>query len=226
MQPYFFPYIGYFQLIAAADKFVIYDNIKFTKKGWINRNRILLNGSDTIFSLPIKKDSDFLDIYERKLADDFDPKKLLNKFKGSYKNAPYFKPTFLLLEEVMFYEDKNLFNFLKFSLIKICSHLEIGTEFLVSSQIGIDHLLKGQNKVIALCKKMDADIYINAIGGLELYQKTVFFDNDIDLKFIKSSPIEYRQFEHPFISSLSIIDVLMFNPIARVKDLLDRYTLN
>ena len=60
MQPYLFPYIGYFQLIHSSDEFIIYDNIEYTKKGWINRNRILFNGSPQIFTIPLKKDSDFL----------------------------------------------------------------------------------------------------------------------------------------------------------------------
>ena len=90
MQPYFLPYIGYFQLIAAADLFIIYDNIKYTKKGWINRNRMLLNGTDKLFSLPLKKDSDFLDIVGREISQDFNPDKLLNQFKGAYIGAPYF----------------------------------------------------------------------------------------------------------------------------------------
>ncbi len=69
MQPYFFPYIGYFQLINTVDEFVVYDNIEFTKKGWINRNRILVNGKDEYITLPIKKDSDFLHVKDRFLAE-------------------------------------------------------------------------------------------------------------------------------------------------------------
>ena len=89
MQPYFFPYIGYFQLIASVDVFVVYDNIKYTKKGWINRNRILQNGKDVMFTLPLKKDSDFLDVRERELSADFDRVALLNKIRGTYQKAPY-----------------------------------------------------------------------------------------------------------------------------------------
>ena len=91
MQPYFFPYIGYFQLIAAVDMFIVYDNIKYTKKGWINRNRMLQNGKDVMFSLPLKSDSDYLDVCERELAADFNRDKLLNQFKGAYRRRPVFR---------------------------------------------------------------------------------------------------------------------------------------
>ena len=72
MQPYFFPYIGYFQLIKSVDEFVIYDNIQYTKKGWINRNRILVNGTDYLISLPLKKDSDYLNVVDRQLAESWE----------------------------------------------------------------------------------------------------------------------------------------------------------
>src|ERR1700680_880113 len=94
MQPYFFPYIGYFQLIDSVDLFIVYDNIKYTKKGWINRNRILLNGKDVTLSLPLKSDSDFLDIRDRELAADFNREKLVNQLSGAYRRAPYFRQVF------------------------------------------------------------------------------------------------------------------------------------
>ena len=117
MQPYFFPYIGYFQLIAAVELFIVYDNIKYTKKGWINRNRILQNGKDVIFSLPLKNASDHLDVRERYLAADFNREKLLNQIKGAYRSAPYFAPTLALIETIMRYDDANLFRFLHHSII-------------------------------------------------------------------------------------------------------------
>ena len=88
MQPYFFPYIGYFQLIASVDLFIVYDNIKYTKKGWINRNRILLNGKAVPFSLPLKSASDSLDLRDRELATDIDRERLVNQLYGAYRRAP------------------------------------------------------------------------------------------------------------------------------------------
>jgi len=221
MQPYFLPYIGYFHLISAVDLFIIYDNIKYTKKGWINRNRLLQNGKDVLFSLPLKKDSDFLDIRERKLAPDFKREKLLNQIKGAYQRAPYFEYVFPLVEQIVKYEDSNLFRFLHHSIIKICEYLGIKTEIKVSSNIDIDHDLKNQDKVLALCEAVSANTYVNAIGGTGLYNKLDFLNKGIDLKFIRSKTFEYPQFGDNFVPWLSIIDVIMFNPIETIKEYLD-----
>ena len=217
MQPYFFPYIGYFQLITAVDLFVVYDNIQYTKKGWINRNRMLQNGTDVIFSLPLKKDSDTLDVVQRELAADFNRDKLLSQFTGAYRRAPYFEQTFPLVERIVRYEDVNLFGFIHHSIVRTCEHLGIGTEIRVSSEIAIDHDLKGQDKVLALCRAVGANTYVNAIGGLELYERSDFAAQGIALKFIKARPFEYPQFGGAFIPWLSIVDVLMFNPLEAVR---------
>ena len=217
MQPYFFPYIGYFQLISAVDLFIVYDNIKYTKKGWINRNRMLRNGTDVMFSLPLKSDSDSLDVCERELASDFDRRKLLNQFTEAYRRAPYFAKTFPLVEQIVQYEDPNLFRFLHHSIVKSCDYLNIATEIRVCSQITIDHGLKNQEKVLALCEAVGAGTYVNAIGGIDLYSKEVFRKKGIDLKFIQSKPFEYVQFGDALVPWLSIIDVMMFNPLDTVQ---------
>jgi hypothetical protein len=217
MQPYFLPYIGYFQLIASVDQFIVYDNIKYTKKGWINRNRMLLNGTDVMFSLPLKKGSDSLDVLERELAADFDRTKLLNQFKGAYGGAPQFELTYPVLERIVRHEDANLFCYIYHSIVRLCEHLDIKTEIRISSEIAIDHELKGQDKVLALCKAAGADTYINTIGGVELYAKDDFRIQGIDLQFIKARPFEYAQFRAPFVPWLSIVDVLMFNPLNTVR---------
>ena len=217
MQPYFFPYIGYFQLIAAVDLFIVYDNIKYTKKGWINRNRMLQNGKDVTFSLPLKSDSDYLDVCARELAADFNRDKFLNPFKDAYRRAPYFTQTFPLIEQVVRYQDKNLFRFLHHSITRICEFLDIKTEIRISSEIAIDHQMKNQDKVLALCSAVGADVYVNAIGGMGLYAKEDFSKQDIDLKFIQSKPFEYAQFGNKFVPWLSIIDVMMFNPLDTIR---------
>ncbi len=218
MQPYFFPYIGYFQLIAAVDQFVVYDNIKYTKKGWVNRNRILQNGKDVTFSLPLKGDSDALNVCQRELAADFNREKLLNQLRGAYRCAPYFEQTWSLLEEVLRNTEHNLFGFIHHALASTCKHLDISTAILVSSEIDIDHTLKGQDKVLALCQALGATTYVNAIGGLELYSKDAFQKRGIELAFIRSKPFEYTQFGGDFVSWLSIIDVMMFNPLADIRE--------
>jgi len=221
MQPYFFPYIGYFQLIAAVDMFVVYDNIKYTKKGWVNRNRMLQNGKDVIFSLPLKNDSDYLNVCERELAEDFNRDKLLNQLGGAYRRAPYFTQTFPLIEQVIGYEERNLFGFLHHSIIRTCQHLKISTEITVSSDISIDHSLKSQDKVLTLCKAIGAGSYVNAIGGIELYSKDEFQAQGVKLNFIRSKSFEYAQFGNTFVPWLSIIDVMMFNPIDAIRECLE-----
>ena len=218
MQPYFFPYIGYFQMIAAVDQFIVYDNIKYTKKGWINRNRLLQNGKDEMFSLPLKSASDYLNVCERELAADFNRDKLLNQFKGAYRRAPYFVQTYPLIEQIVKYEEANLFRYLHHSIVQTCAHLGIQTEIKISSDISIDHGLKNQDKVLALCAAVGADTYVNAIGGMELYAKETFQQVGIELKFIHSKPFEYPQFDNEFVPWLSIIDVMMFNSIAAIQN--------
>jgi hypothetical protein len=217
MQPYFLPYIGYFQLIAAVDIFIVYDNIKYTKKGWINRNRILQDGKDVIFSLPLKKDSDHLDVCERELAVDFKRDKLLNQIKSAYQRAPYSSEIIPLVEQIIQYQNTNLFHFLHHSIARICEHLGITTEIRVSSSVAIDHELKSQDKVLALCNAVNANTYINAIGGMELYAKEPFQKHGIDLQFIRSEALEYPQLGNAFVPWLSIIDVMMFNSLDTVK---------
>jgi hypothetical protein len=219
MQPYLLPYIGYFQLINAADKFVVYDNIQFTKKGWINRNRILVNGKDEYITLPLKKDSDFLNIDERKLADTFKTEriKILRKLSGSYSKAPEFKSVYTLIESVFNNNEENLFSFIYQSLQAVCNYLDIKTAFVISSALPINHQLRSQDKVIAICKALHATEYINPIGGVDLYSKETFRQNNIELNFIKATAFDYKQFSNEFIPWLSIIDVLMFNPKEKVQ---------
>jgi hypothetical protein len=222
MQPYFMPYIGYFQLINSVDEFVIYDNIQYTKKGWINRNRILINGKDQLITLPLKKDSDYLDVVERELSESWekDKNKMLNVIKSSYNKAPYFQEIFELVSKCLNNPEVNLFRFIYDSIVLINGYLEIKTHIITSSTIDINHTLKSQDKVVSLCKEQNANVYINSIGGIELYDKEIFKQNGIELNFIKSNPIQYKQFNNEFVPWLSIIDVLMFNDVDFVKELL------
>lgn len=225
MQPYFLPYIGYFQLIAAVDTFVVYDNIKYTKKGWINRNRWLQNGADATFTLPLEKGSDSLNIDQRAVAPDFDRVKFLNQLKGNYGKAPCYASTRELLEELLPDRDRNLFLVLLHSIQLVCRHLGIKTEIMVSSTLQADHTLHGQNRVLDICRAQQARTYINAIGGIELYSKQDFAEAGIDLKFLRPQAFEYPQFGAPFVPWLSIVDVLMFNPVESIRRQLLQYDL-
>ncbi|MBC7694109.1 MAG: WbqC family protein [Burkholderiales bacterium] len=219
MQPYLFPYIGYFQLMNAVHEFIIYDNIQYTKKGWINRNRILINGADAYITFPLKKDSDYLDVKDRYLSDDWgmERKKILNRITESYRKTPHFAAVFAVLEGIVEFESKNLFQFILNSLRQINHYLDIKTPIVISSSIDINHDLKSGKKVMAICKARHADVYINPIGGFELYDKEEFKNEGIELKFLKTNNIVYPQVENEFIPFLSIIDVMMFNSKEEIR---------
>ncbi len=227
MQPYFLPYIGYFQLIKAVDIFVVYDNIQFSKKGWIHRNRILVNSRDEYFTLTLKKDSDFLNVNQRVLSETWEQEKLktLRIIKENYKKAPFFSSCFPLIEEIFNFKSRNLFDFIYHSLLTINSFLEIESKIVLSSTIAIDHALKAQNKVLAICENLQASDYINPIGGLLLYDAPSFEKKKIELSFLKSKNIHYKQYENEFMPWLSILDVMMFNDISTIKNWLGDFDL-
>ena len=168
-------------------------------------------------ALPLKGASDSLDVCERELAADFNRDRLRNQLIGAYQRAPYFGQTLALVERVVRHEEPNLFRFLLHSLTKTCEHLGITTRIVVSSSIAIDHGLKNQDKVLALCEALGASTYLNAVGGMELYSGEAFKSRGIDLRFIKSKPFEYAQFGQAFVAWLSIIDVMMFNPLDTIQ---------
>lgn len=228
MQPYIFPYIGYYQLINHVDKFVVYDNIQYTKKGWFNRNRILYNNEPQYFTIPIKNGSDYLNVNQRYISETWvkEKNKLLNKIKSSYQKAPYFDKTYSFIESIFSEDSYNLFDFLYSSLIKTCIYISIETEIIVSSNLKIDHSLKSQDKVLAICKYLNAKTYTNPIGGISLYEKEVFKTENIELSFLQPDLSKYKQLNcNDFISHLSIIDVLMNNSVNDVKKMLNLYSI-
>lgn len=222
MQPYFMPYIGYFQLMQAVDQFVVYDSIQFTKRGWIQRNRILMNGTYYIFSLPLKKDSDYSDICERQLADFFamERKKILRRIESAYRRAPFFTSVMSVIEQCFNYEDRNLFKFVYNSLLVVYEYLGITARITVSSSLDSDPDLKGQDRVISICQEMSADHYINPVSGRALYRKEAFDEKQIALSFLESKASAYPQFGNTFVPRLSIIDVMMFNSKERINEML------
>jgi len=226
MQPYFLPYLGYLQLIKSVDTFVVYDTIQYTKKGWINRNRYLLNNQPVIFSIPIKKDSDYLNINQRVLADNYLDynTKTLRKLEQSYKKAPNFKEVFPMISDMfLFDKSDNFFDFIFNSIQLLTEYLEINTKIIKSTQVsGDDTSLKSKDRVINICKKLKASEYINPIGGVDLYDKKFFQSNGLILNFHKINKIEYNQFSDTHIPYLSILDVMMFTD---AKSLLNEYTI-
>lgn len=226
MQPYFFPYLGYFQLIKCVDTFVLYDNIEFTKTGWIRRNRILNFDRDRYIVVPLKKASDYSRICELEISETYDYKKMLRVIKGAYERSPYFNDTFQFLKDIIQPDNQYLFGYLLSIIKRLCAYLEIQTKFIISSSISVNHSLKSQEKVIALCTSLNADQYINPIGGQTLYDKCSFAKSGIKLLFHRMSNFTYNQFKIQFIPNLSIIDVMMFNSKEKMKELLNCYELN
>jgi hypothetical protein len=218
MQPYFLPYIGYYQLLAASDVLVVYDTIKYTKKGWINRNRFLRNGAPSVFTLPLQHGSDDLDIRDRWIAPQFEGKAILRAFEGSYRRAPHFAATMDVLEPILLNEERNLFRFIDTSIALMSTFLEIDTHVLRSSQVDVGPRLRGKDRVLALCEAVHASRYVNPIGGTSLYDRAEFSAKGIELRFLQVRPLEYPQFDAPFVPDLSIVDVLMFIGRDRTSD--------
>jgi len=223
MQPYFFPYIGYIQLIDAVDKFVIYDDVNYIRRGWINRNNILCSGRSHLITLQFIGGSPNKLIQTVKVGGN--KEKLLKTIAQSYSKAPYFSQVYPLLEACFLYEKKELSCFLLKSIQSVCTYLGITTELLVSSEIDKNESLKGQAKIIDMCKRLDADIYVNAIGGRELYDKESFNAAGVKLLFLETRHISYKQFSSEFIPSLSIIDVMMFNSREEIMNMIRLYNL-
>jgi hypothetical protein len=223
MQPYFFPYIGYFQLINAADLFVIYDDVNYIKQGWINRNYILANGKKQLVTLQLKGASSFKLINQIKVGENRD--RLKKTIYQSYTKAPYFNKVFPVIERCLNSIDHNLATYVTKIVQNITDFLDIQTKLVLSSHIEKNTKLKGQERVLDICTSIKADEYINAIGGQELYSKNEFNNYNIKLYFIKTKDITYKQFNNEFIPNLSIIDMLMFNSPDEVKEMLKKYEL-
>ena len=227
MQPYIFPYLGYFQLINAVDKFIIYDDVNFIKQGWINRNYFLLNGSKYLFTIPVENISSYTKINELKLS--VKPfgwqKKILQTVAQAYRKAPFFNDVFPIIEKVINCSHANAGCIALESILSVNEYLSINTDLVKSSEIYQNSDIKNVDRVIDICKRENATIYINAIGGQELYSAQFFLQNKIRLRFLKPCLCQYKQFENEFIMGLSMIDVLMFNSPVNISAMLNQYEL-
>lgn len=226
MQPYFFPYIGYWQLMNAVDKYVVYDDVNFIKGGWINRNRILVNGQPVFINLPMLGASSNKKINEvevNNLPQIID--KNLRKIENSYKKAPYFDEVFPIIERIMKCGREDIGSYIFFSFEELSQYFNINTDFVLSSSLKKDDSLRGQDKVINICELLGGTEYYNAIGGKELYSYDAFLQHDINLSFLETKHMEYKQFENEFQANLSIIDVMMFNSRGEIQDMLKNYEL-
>lgn len=227
MQPYFLPYIGYFQMIKAVDVFVFYDDVNYIKRGWINRNKILVNQEGQYLTIPLREASQNKKINEIKTG--IDTKELSRIFKTvefSYKNAPYYAQVFPLLERILKLDSEFISDLAIESVKTLSEYLNLKTKFLISSKAFPEtQSMERGNRLMEICHQLGAVNYINAIGGQEIYTKEDFAREKIHLSFIQSNNISYSQFGANFVPWLSILDVLMFNSPEVVNEFLNQYEL-
>lgn len=227
MQPYLFPYIGYYQLIGAVDRFVIQDDVTFIKGGWINRNRWLADGTPTYFTIPVQNVSSSRKISQSLVA--LEKKtiaKLLRVFRQEYGKAPYFRPAEQLLEHVLTIAGTSIAQRAVESLRVVAEYLGLTTAFIPTATVYENGHLKAGERVIDICRREHARIYINAIGGTSLYDKSDFEARGIELKFLRPRPRPYKQSNEHFVESLSILDVIAFNSPRVISDMLHEYDLS
>ena len=226
MQPYFLPYVGYLQLMNAVDKFVLYDDVNYINKGWINRNRLLVNGKEYLFTVPLKEASQNKLINEIELGNDPQWRgKLLKTIEQAYKKAPYYPTVLGIIEKILNLEAQTISQLIAGSLEILKQYLAIPTELVLSSTIYQNGHLKAQARILDICLQEKASQYINPIGGVELYDKAIFAKNGIQLNFIKSKPVEYQQFKNDFVPWLSVIDLMMFNDVLTIQGFLGEFEL-
>lgn len=227
MQPYWFPYVGYFQLIGASDVFVLHDDVQYIKGGWVNRNRILLQGRDRMVTLPILKGPHDSPINARHYLTDASKAhaQTLRLVKEAYSKAPYFHQIHPLIEELLAIEDRNVASFNSQSIQCVCDYIGITTPIIASSALSKNNDLAGQQRVLDICKCLGATDYVNPIGGAALYRGDAFRAAGIKLHFLETLGERYRQFGDTWVPSLSIIDVLMFNSVDEVRRLLGTYSV-
>lgn len=227
MQPYLFPYIGYFQLLNLADKFILLNDVNFIKKGWINRNYILVNNKRNLFTIPVAGSSQNRLIKDTEIISDRSKKnKFLLTIEKSYKKAPFFGEIYRMISEIISMNTVKLNDLIMYSLTEIKNYLDIKTEISESSGNYSGSDLKGEDRIINICQRENASHYINLSGGMDLYSKEKFRLNGIELNFLKSKKIVYSQFGNKeFVESLSVIDILMFNPKEKIHNYLNEYEL-
>lgn len=220
MQPYFFPYIGYFQLIDASDIFVLYDDVNYIKQGWIHRNRILINGKPSYFGPQLIKPSQNKKINEVLLNNTDWKKKLLTKIKLTYSKKKFFNDTFPLIQKIILSnENITISDLNKTCIIEICNYLDINKKIITSSEYFAKNTgLKKEDRIINICKQLNQPTYINAIGGQKLYTKEMFENYGISLYFIKNEIKDTNM-------NLSIVDILMNYCKKDIQKFIKQYSL-
>lgn len=235
MQPYLFPYLGYFQLMNCVDTYLFCGNLQYIKRGWVNRNRIFINAKSNeihYFTFSIAKDDYKKNINQRYYSNlKEDCEKLKRHLYQNYRRAINFEEAYHIIEEILQFHNDNVAFFNMNASYKIARYLGIKTRITCTDLVDDPFFLNKfyeldyENRVIYMCHYFNEKSYINAIGGASLYHKNIFADNHIDLKFIRMDDITYPQFRDNFVPNLSIIDVIMYNKIETVKMMLERYQI-
>ncbi|KPZ52377.1 WbqC-like protein family protein [Pseudoalteromonas sp. P1-13-1a] len=223
MQPYLFPYLGYYQLVNAVDMFVFYDDVTFIKGGYINRNNILSNGKAQRFTIPVPGMSSNKLINE--LSFDKNIKKILKTIEQSYKKAPYFEHVFPLIESVLNDENRRVEHICAKSISVVFEYLGINKNFYFSSELNYNRDLSAADKLIAMADVLNSNDYINSPGGKSLYSNKYFSALGVNLTFIEMQKVSYQQGEYNYVGNLSMIDVLMWNNKEQILELLTKYRL-
>lgn len=223
-QPYFFPYLGYWQLIHAADRFLIGDDYAYMTGSWIPRNRILVNGRTLWFRVPIDHASCHRDICDTFRAPEPVDTTLLT-LEMAYHKAPFFAQAYPVAERILRNPERNLALFLEHSIREICAYLGITTPVSRTSDLPGNRLLRREERIYDFCRRVGADTYINAIGGRTLYDGEAFARQGLRLQFLHSRPTPYPQFGGPFAENLSVLDAMMFLSREQLHERLDEYDL-
>lgn len=223
MQPYFFPYLGYYQLARSVDHFVFLDDVAFSRRSFINRNRILLEGRPFQFSIPVSEASSTRNINEHRFTGDFG--KFLAQLRQTYAKAPFFQEIYALVESVALDPEQNVALKNARSITAVFDYLDVPLSSASASQSGVARA-RGQERILALCRHHATTTYHNASGGRTLYDAACFNDNGIGLRFLANSFPPYDQGTgEAFVPGLSIIDVLMHAPPEQARSMLQAYAL-
>lgn len=223
MQPYLFPYLGYYQLVHSVDKFIFYDDVTFIKGGYINRNSIMVNGESKRFTVPVPGISSNKLINE--LYFDCNVKKILKTLEQSYSKAPYFRDVYPIIREILTKKERCVSTLCRVSVEEIFMYLNIKKELINSSDLVFNRNKNASEKLIEMSKVLACNEYVNAIGGSSMYDKKHFLNKEVELYFIKMKEIRYEQSNNKFVPNLSIIDVLMHNSKKDIILMLDEYEL-
>lgn len=223
MQPYFFPYIGYFQLMRAVDQFVFYDDAQYMKNGWINRNRIAIGEEEKWVTLPVEHSGLRTKINERHYILKENVEAIKRKLVAAYSRAPNFEKAYRFVCDLLDFDDPNVAVFNTNLLCESAHRLGIDCHFAVSSEIAQSDGRRGEAKVIDMCRALGADHYINPIGGLELYDPRRFSEAGLRLSFLQTTVSPANPSDDG--THLSIIDTIMRSGWEEARSQLGRYKI-